>query len=152
MPMKYTRIPNLINIGFIGLYFSLPILVAILNLGLPEGVGRFLVLLSFMLVALSLSDWYHMYISNTFKGIVSGFISFTGIAVASVSVAAILSNQPIIDLAMFSELDAWESNKLLLKMYIVGVAVATITVLSVPRLLLIKLLTSEPLPSSNSSI
>ena len=135
-----------------GLYFLLPIMVATLNPGLPEGLGRFLVFLAFVLVALSLADWYHLYISNTFKGIVRGFLSFSGIALVTVLLSAFLSNQSIAGLAMFSNPDNWDGYKLLLKFYVIGVGFALITVLSVPRLLLIKLLTDKPLPSYESSI
>jgi uncharacterized membrane protein YidH (DUF202 family) len=89
--MNYPKSANIINIAFAVTYFCLPILFALNNLHLSKDTGNFLILLGFILLALALMDWYHLYFSNTFKGIAYNFSLFSIVAIASVLLTNMLS-------------------------------------------------------------
>ena len=128
------------------MFFGTPIAVAVLNTELSMETGRFLVLLSFILVALALLDWYHLYISNTFSGIFYGFMWFSVLGFCSAAIVAALSGASFKGLLIFEYPQHWEGYRFFQRLYFVGMGVAAITVLSVPRLLLIKALVKSPLP------
>ena len=150
--MKYTATANTVNIAFMAMFFCAPIAVATLKTDLELEVGRFLIMLSFILIALALTDWYHLYISNSISGILYSFITFSAIAVGSVIIVMALSKHSFTDLALFKNHNYWDGYRVLLKTYLVGFGIALITVLSIPRLMLIKLVSRAPLPGTNNGI
>jgi hypothetical protein len=150
--MNYPKSANIINIAFAVTYFCLPILFALNNLHLSKDTGNFLILLGFILLALALMDWYHLYFSNTFKGIAYNFSLFSIVAIASVLLTNMLSGFGFKQLALLSNPDQWASYNILFRVYIVSFGIALISTLSVPRLLLIKTITKQPLPQHGNSI
>ena len=146
--MNYPRSANIINIAFAVTYFCLPIVFALNNLHLSKETGDFLIMLGFILLALALMDWYHLYFSNTFKGIAFNFSLFSIGALASVLLTNMLSGFDFKQLALLSNPDQWASYNILFRIYIVSFGLALISTLSVPRLLLIKIITEQPLPNT----
>ncbi|MCK5881161.1 MAG: hypothetical protein KAG18_04740 [Sinobacterium sp.] len=150
--MNYPKSANIINIAFAAIFFCLPIIIALNNVSLSKDTGNFLILLSFILLALALMDWYHLYFSNTYKGIIYNFSLFSSAALCSVLLTKFLSGYSFIQLASLTDPEQWVNYNILFKAYIVSFGIALISILSVPRLLLIKTITKQPLPSYGSTI
>ena len=125
---------------------------AINNINLSKDTGNFLILLGFILLALSLMDWYLLYFSNKMKSIIYNFSLFSIVAIITVLFASILSGYSFKQLALLSNPEQWSNYTILFRVYIVSFGIALISILSVPRLVLIKTITKQPLPQYGSSI
>lgn len=144
--MRYSPAANLVNVLFIGTVFLAPISYCLTHPSIPADIGRAVILLSFALGAFAIGDWYHFYLSNSGGGISLGIIlgaitAFVGVAIASASTA-----HSIGDLAFFQTTEGWAAQRFLLRLYVAGVGVLAVAVLGVPRLAVLRLVTSQPLP------
>jgi len=144
--MKYSSIANVINIFFLLSLVGLPTAYCLYNVDLPYEYGRGVIMLAVVLGVFVLADWYHLYTSNSYKGIFGcvalGFIT----AALSLFLASTFISTPALDLATLNDNGAWSEAKILFKGYVIGIGITAAALFSIPRLWLIKLLSNSKLP------
>lgn len=147
--MNYSARANFVNILFIALIFIVPIGYCLYDTTIPPEIGRTVIVLSFLLGAFVIGDWYHMYYSNTFGG-AFGAIGFGfGIAVISLAIAVGLTGTSILELAMFERVEDWENIGWLLRAYVAGIGMSAAAVVGVVRLVIITGLGDSHLPTED---
>jgi hypothetical protein len=132
----------------VSLIFVAPIGYCLYDTSIPTEVGRAVIVLSFLLTAFILMDWYHLYASNSYRGILSGLGLGLGAAGAALTVVSFGNGAPVIDLALFESLAHWQGYAFLMKVYICGVGFAAVSLVSIPRLILIRMLSADDLPQA----
>jgi hypothetical protein len=144
--MKYSRLANGINVLFIlGIYIA-PIGYCLSDHSIPTDVGRTVIVLSFALGAFAIADWYYMYMTNSFNGIAWAIALGALVAVGALLIASVASGASVADLALFHSVEIWDGQRISLRAYVAGVGVVAVALVSVPRLLLIRSLSPQPLP------
>ncbi len=148
--MNYSARANFVNILFIALIFVAPIGYCLYDTTIPPEIGRTVIVLSFLLGAFVIADWYHMYYSNSFGG-AFGAIGFgAGIAVLALVIGMALTSTPIFELALFERVEDWENIRWLLRAYVAGIGMAAAAIVGVVRLVLITALGESDLPAEDS--
>jgi predicted membrane metal-binding protein len=64
--IRYTLAAHLVNAAFILIVFVLPAAYLLSNPSVPIEIGRGVIIISFLLGALLIADWYHMHMTNSF--------------------------------------------------------------------------------------
>ena len=148
--MNYSARANFVNILFIALIFVAPIGYCLYDTAIAPEIGRTVIVLSFLLGAFVIADWYHFYYSNSFGGAFGAIGLGIGFAVLALVVVMALTSTPIIELAMFERVEDWENIGWLLRAYVAGIGMAAAAVVGVVRLLLITALGESYLPAEDS--
>ena len=148
--MNYSARANFVNILFIALIFVAPIGYCLYDTAIPPEIGRTVIVLSFLLGAFVIADWYHFYYSNSFGGAIGAIGFGVGIAVLALVVGMALTSTPVVELAMFERVEDWENIGWLLRAYVAGIGMAAAAVVGVVRLLLITALGESNLPAEDS--
>lgn len=105
-------------------------------------------MLSVVLAVFVLTDWYHLYTSNSYKGIFGGVALGLSVAVLSLATASLTLPISAIELALLNDHGGWAEAKLLFKGYVVGIGIMAAALFSIPRLWLIHLVSKSDLPHS----
>ncbi len=148
--MNYSARANFVNILFIALIFVAPIGYCLYDTTIPPEIGRTVIVLSFLLGAFVIADWYHLYYSNSFGG-AFGAIGFGAcIAVLALVIGMVLTSTPIYELAVFERVEDWENIGWLLRAYVAGIGMAAAAIVGIIRLLLITALGDSDLPAEDS--
>lgn len=116
---------------------------------LPAEIGRTVIVLSFLLGAFLIADWYHFYYGNSYPGIVYGAVLGVLLAVFGLGVAVLVTSYTISELALFDPAGAWSGRSIALKCYISGMGLTATALASVPRLALIHLVSGNGVPRAN---
>lgn len=148
--MNYSARANLVNILFIALIFVAPIGYCLYATTVPPDIGRTVIVLSSLLGAFVIADWYHMYYSNSFGGAFGAIGLGVGIAVISLAIAVGLTGTSILELAMFERVEDWENIGWLLRAYIAGIGMSAAAVVAVVRLVVIMGLGESQLPTEGA--
>ena len=144
--MKYSGTANTINILFFLALVGLPVGYCLHDTNIPFEYGRGVIILSVVLAVFVLTDWYHLYISNSYKGIFGGVILGFSVAVLSLVIASMAISISAVDLALLNDNGAWSEATLLFKGYVVGAGIMAAALFSIPRLWLIRLISNSELP------
>lgn len=144
--MKYSGIANIINILFLLALVGLPASYCLYYTDISYEYGRGVIMLSAVLAIFVLTDWYHLYISNSYKGVLGGVALGVSIAVLSLAIASMLISVPAIELALLNDNGAWSEARFLFKGYVVGAGIMAAALFSIPRLWLIRLFSNSELP------
>lgn len=144
--MKYSGIANTINIFFLLALIGLPAGYCLYDTSIRYEHGRGVMMLSVVLAVFVLADWYYLYISNTYKGILGGVALGGSIAVLSLAIASMVISGSAIELALLDDNGAWSEARLLFKGYVVGAGIMAAALFSIPRLWLIRLFCNSELP------
>ncbi len=148
--MNYSARANFLNFLFIALIFVAPISYCLYDTTIPPEIGRTVIVLSFLLGAFVIADWYHMYYSNSFGG-AFGAIGFgAGIAVISLAIVVGVTGTTILELAMFERVEDWENFGWLLRAYVAGIGMSAAAVVGVVRLVVITGLGESQLPTEGA--
>jgi len=144
--MKYSPLAHAVNILFLALFVLVPVIYCLHDLSLSKDTVGLILFFTFMFGIIIFADWYHMYITNTFTSIILFFVLGITVAAFCVLLASFVSDHKIIELITFKA-KSWEGERLFLRFYVTGVGIAVSAVYSIPRLILIKLLTNGELPT-----
>jgi hypothetical protein len=143
--VRYNLSAHVVNVLFIAIVFVAPIGYCLSNPSIPIEVGTGVIMLSFFLGAIAITDWYGPRFSNSLQGILL-FIAFGGMAALVIAtVASWKSGVAFIDVALFKTYDGWDGSRRLLRMYAVSIGALFLGIVSLPRLLLLRIVASEAL-------
>jgi len=145
--MKYNAAAHLVNVLFITIIFVGPIGYCLFNTDIPTDVGRTVIVLSFLLGAFVIADWYHFQFGNSFRGIVNTIITGIILASGSLLVASTMSSATAKDLALFQDPHAWSDSRHILKLYVTGISISVASLVGIPRFLIITQLFKQELPN-----
>jgi hypothetical protein len=136
--MKYPPIVHFINILFLSAIFIFPFSLAIRLPNLSNGEVAGTILSFWALGALLFADWYHMHMTDTYKGCVLAI--FVGLlsAVICLYLESSLSGNKVIELVKFSG-KSWQNSRLLLKWYLAGIGAIGCGAVSIQRIILVNL-------------
>lgn len=148
--MNYSARANFVNILFIALIFVAPIGYCLYDTTIPPEIGRTVIVLSCLLGAFVIADWYHMYYSNSFSGAFGAIGLGAGIAALALVIGMALTSTPIFELALFERVEDWENIGWLLRAYVARIGMAAAAIVGVVRLLLITALGESDLPAEDS--
>ena len=126
--------------------FLLPLSFLLTHHSIPTDVGTATIGISFLLGCVALADWYHLHVTNSFKGIALCLALGVVITAVSLAIGALASGHSPIALATFDVDAPWPESRLLMRACVVGAGLVAVAVLAVPRLALIRALSKEPLP------
>ena len=134
------------NIFFIALIFIAPVGYCLYDTTIPTEVGRTVIVISFLLAAFVIADWYHFYSSNTFYG-AFGAIGFGAVMMTiSLVVTAMVTGASIVELATFENHESRGGLNWLLRFYVAGMGVFAAAIVGVVRLIVIRGLGGSDLP------
>lgn len=145
--MNYSKLANAINIFFLAALVSAPIGYCLYDTDIPIEVGRTVIVLVALLGAFVLADWYHFYMSNSYRGLFGAIILGVCASGISLAVAHGITSTPIETLAFFEDIDGWGGLRGFMRSYVAGLGITGAAIFSIPRLLLIKLVGEGKLPN-----
>ena len=145
---KYPPIAHIVNICFILSLFAIPRLVGLYLTSFSHDFIMGMVLLCWLLGALTLADWYGYHMTNSYANILTCILIGSCVAILSLAVEHIYTGKSIYELFTFQD-DAWIHNNTLLKFYVVGWGVSFVALVSLPRLYIIRFFTLEELPETD---
>ena len=144
--IKYSKSANLINILFIAFIVIAPISYSLYDLTIPFELGREIILLAIILGTFVFADWYHFYMTNSFRGILNSITLGLSVGLISILIATALSSATFLEIALINNIDDWDQMEVLLRAYFVAVGLICTSIVSLPRLWLISLICKEKLP------
>lgn len=143
---KYSLPAQFVNIIFLALIFVTPILLG-LNTSINHEFSVLFFVICWGIGTLLLADWYHFYYTNSFKECLSSILLGLVVSATCLVFQYLNSDYSLFELSLLHL--ACLNNPLLVKIYIVSLGLFCSSIISLPRLLLIKILTNNRLPSSN---
>jgi hypothetical protein len=144
--IKYSKSANLINILFIAFIVIAPISYSLYDLTTPFELGREIILLAIILGTFVFADWYHFYMTNSFRGILNSITLGLSVGLISILIATALSSATVLEIALFKNASDWEQMGWLLRAYFVAVGLVCTSIVSLPRLWFISLICKGKLP------
>lgn len=143
--MKYPPLANIVNLLFLGVFVTIPVIYCLKNASLSIDTVRLILFATFILGIVIFADWYHIYFTNTYKSIFWAFIAGISLFIICVLATSFFGNKTIIELITFRE-KAWQDSRFFLRFFVAGIGISTSAIYSIPRLFLIRLITDEGLP------
>lgn len=128
--MRYSGAAHIVNVLFIGAVFLAPIGYCLSDPSIPVEVGRAVIMVSFLLGAIAIADWYGPRLSNSWQGILMVMV-FGGItALVMAGIASWRSGASFADVALFKTYSTWDGQS--------GGALA-LGIVAIPRMVLLRL-------------
>ena len=144
--MNYPRAANIVNIVFVLLIGVAPGVYCLVDRSVSFELGRNIIFLSLILSAFVISDWYHFYFTNSGAGLAITLLSGVGCAALILLLASKADLEAMYTLGLFRSVKAWEPMHWGLRYYVSALGFTATALVSIPRLLLIKLICKGNLP------
>ncbi len=146
--MKYNIATHIINILFIGMFVTIPVLYCLKSISISDETVGYVLVFTYFFGVIIFADWYYLYLSNTYKSIMFYFLLGSFISAICLFSVALLDKKPIIELLSL-RVEAWEGSRFFLKFFFVGAGISISAIYSIPRLFFIKLFINDSLPGDD---
>ncbi|RQW84442.1 MAG: hypothetical protein EHM79_13920 [Geobacter sp.] len=143
--MKYSPIAHFINILFLGFIFIFPFVLCLHLSNLSNGGVAGVIAGCWLLGAVLFADWYYLHWTDTFKGCLSAIAIGLLVAGLSLFLESLMSDATLSQLLKMN-VNAWHKNRLLMKSFVTGIALIGCGILSIPRILFIRLFAKDETP------